>query len=485
MMQLLLVKGNFNMMNSDDLSADIDGYNVTLSRKDKTIMVSLNKKDKSILEGKFAFYKLNELILLPIFKEAVPGENEVLVNVWHTKKAPGVIIKYATKQHLAIVFTTEGEVDEYFEQFISAAGILSIKEEFKGTSNTYFDEVRFVQCLASHHLTVEMLRHEHHFSESRISLLAEHQFNFTTLLKQGVSLQQIKEMKPELLTLINLQDILSLVTLEQITGKNHTAPPVPKMEFRFPEWPPTQGTARTFGGLFNIRYANNRCEISYRHKKNGELALMTLRVDRPQEEEKITLDAEINKVSPERLIHDWYHLPECRSDLSGFITRRLYCPELNFVITKKLAPTFPERKYDEAVSIPIGINPVYYREQRFAHFLMKKGCPLESFRKLPGMTNIKLMTLCFHHDLLVCLLKKGMVLTDFAKIDENRLLHVFDNKDSAIRALHFVKPAELFSLKQKATYCPSHQLFTQVRSEMNEPDSDDEEHSYPASSVPV
>ncbi len=471
-------------MSSDDFSTHVIGYNGNLSRENKTAEITLFKGAQSFLHGTFSFYKINKLKSLPIFQKAEAGEVETLVNGWYTKTAPGVVIKFATEKNLAFVFTSEDATEEQFKLFIPVARSLCNDDDFKGKANSYFDEVSFVHFLASHQLTVDMLRHDHHFSESRISLLVAHQYNFRALLKHGVCLQQIKEMRSVLLAESDLPDVLRLVTLDQISGKNHIAPSAPKMVFQLPEWEPnrTKGTARSESGPFDMEFANNACEISYHHKKNGTLAIMSLRAVAPEAKHK--LDAGIKGLIPERLIHDWYHLPECRSEFSGFITRKIYCPSLNLAIIKKIAPSFPEQKYDDAIDIPCGINPAYYREQQFANFLIKKGCPLESLRQLPGMTYIKLMTLYAHQDLLIALLKRGMALTDFAKIDENRLLHVFAYEYSAIRALRFVKPAELLGMEQRTLHCSSRMFSSHVISEMDESDSE-EECSYAASSVPV
>ncbi|WP_147279884.1 hypothetical protein [Legionella worsleiensis] len=361
--------------------------------------------------------------------------------------------------------------------------------------------MRFIDFLSSHYLTLDMLYHDYRFSKRQVSLLAKHQHNFDTLLKHGISLSQIKKINPKLLGVSDIENVLRLVTLEQIAGTSTTPPPIPEKVFSYPKLHFTDGIVRSFkvytysklhpvsrisqffNEPFNIKSTTNLCEVEYRNNK-GDIVKMSLNTYTPTVEEKSLLDEEIKNIIPERLIHDWYHLSESHSDSTVEINKKIYSPECNFVINKKISLEFPEKRFNDAVPQPFGINPAYHQEQNFTHFLMKKGYPLEAYRQLPGMTTIKLLTLCTHFDFLIFLLEKGMVLTDFVDIDENSLLYVFDNQYAEITALKFVDPHELFGLRQKKLNSSSVIFFSQAPSERNKIDCCTSEYSHAASSTP-
>lgn len=471
-------------MDDDEVVTDIDRYEFDddVVQKDKRIKIKIVKKDGTILNAVFSFYKLKKLKSLSLYQEANQGEDETLVHDWHMKTAPGMIIKYATDKQLAFVFTSSGSLAESFKLFHYATSILGNKKLFKEYS-CYFDEVRFVGCLAAHHVTVKMLRDEYHFSESRIALLVKYEHKFNVLMQHGATLQQIKNMNPDLLAETDLYGVLKLVTLDQIMGINHNPPPAPKARFRYSENLTMQGKGKTLNGRCEIEFSKDHYDLKYHHKNSAKISALTIRSYTPDEKEKNLLDCGLQGNTPQQLIHDWYHLDDDRSEQTDGVIKKIYSPELNLVIAKKLSSDFPVKKVEHQLNSPLGINPIYYQELRFEHILQKHGCSLASFRKMPGMTVMKLKIMSDQCQFFIFLLKNGMALTDFARIDEDRLLFVFNESSSAKNALHYVKPAELFGFELKKVRPSSSGFFSQAFSEVNEFECSHAESSHAASSV--
>lgn len=418
-----------------------------------------------------AVYKRSELESLPVFQQAQDGEPELLINQWFTKVTPDCVIKFGAKKQLAFVVTFEQASEANFK-LVAGYGILGFRTAQLDGKHHYFDELAFANMIQRFNLSIDILRNEHQFNKRQLLLLCKHRYNFETLLERGVSLSDIKHRYFDLLPLSDLESLLSLITLKQISGHSHTPPPVPG-DLRFEPF-----KCSNLGG--SAQYPPYSCEC-----KNGRQAIyyrdqpiMTMYM--ADTATMSTWGAETAELTPESLIHNWYHLPEQRPDSSSMVLRRVYCPELNQGIVTELFPGFSEKQYEAAVRPILFLDTDYEKERQFAEYVKRHKSSLETLRQLPGMTAVKLMILCDNHYSLSQCLKHNMTLSDFAKIDEARMLHVFEHSGSAHDALKLVGASGLFGLKKTE---PGRTLLTRFfnppapETTIEESSSDDEETS--------
>lgn len=422
-----------------------------------------------------SWYERRDLLSLPVFKEAVDAEPEWLISKWFTRISPGVIIKFASDKELALVLEFEGASEENLKKLArKAAWLLKVGTNCKEEKNNYFQELCFAWRLNSLNLSIETLRTEHRFSRKELFLLAQRWDTFEVLLKQGLSIQEIKGSFSKWMKMWDLDSLLSLITIGQILGKEHTPPPAPEKAFQRAR--PLSDWSRGTQAEFSYSSSNNECNITYHDNKK-----LIIRVITPEESDVSRLDAEVEGREAERLIHDWYHLPGKHSDASDYVERRIYCPELKLVVIEQKDPLLT----DERMVSPKDIDDIYYKEKRFAAFLQNRGSSLEMLRKTSGMTATKLSIMCEDILFVSYLLKKGMKLTDFAMIDENRLRHVFKHSRVADTALKYVSVSELFDQKRLTSAHSSGRFFSSVSTEIEESCQDDEDKPAVAcSSVP-
>jgi hypothetical protein len=94
------------------------------------------------------------------------------------------------------------------------------------------------------------------------------------------------------------------------------------------------------------------------------------------------------------------------------------------------------------------IDFVFYKEKKFTDFLTLKGCPIDRFRNLPGMSERKLKLLFENHYTMDRLLNTGINIEELADIHELRLENVLLNFNKIEDALKFVTMKQILDLPE-------------------------------------
>ena len=400
---------------------------------------------------KIHVYELEQLRQSKLFQDAMEVSTEQLVALWHTKKSKnGKLIKYATNDELALVFSTSnGDVEEHF-----------FRSKYRFRKLDYFKECNFVQFLEQRNSSVAELRATPGMDENRIRLLVNNLDSFKTLLDINYSLEQIAQIKPSIIESRypkQLSKALKYATMEQLLGQSHTPPVAPLVKTLYPISFADVGLGKltqfgTFGDEI-IRHASSSEQLNLTYSKKYFMiethpSKWTARLEVLTEERKQALDSKILELQPEKMLFEWYHLEE--KNAAGTMEQIIYCPEVNWVISEKKDSAFPETS--ELLETSFNSLP-FYIERTFANLLRKHGSSFEALRSIPGMTEFKIFTMCLNQRGVSKLLGQGIQLEDFARIRGRRLAYVLSKLSCNFDvecAMEYVDVRELLGLAQQS-----------------------------------
>lgn len=414
------------------ISIDGNGSSARITFEDK----DTRQETSAILQ----VYELHLLKSLQIFKKN-PCEKQVekLINTWYTIKTDGVIIKFATQNELAFAFSAENVEDCFSKWNGIHAGELN-----------YFEEIQFIK-----RFTIEQLDSILGMDAERIKLLVKNQVSFVTLLHCGITIEQIGKLelsvlKKYLSSSFKLPDALTLVTIQQILGLEHTPPAIPeassgqKLHY-------LGGSDSGSAGGFSYKFNDNKIIVT--HTSNQTTLTVTFGTLTETGKTEFSL-IDFSTCNSEHLVHDWYHISDTAAT-SDNPAKAMYCPELGYVINETSQGPFPVQHFKE--NCPHMLHEIlYYREKSFIIFLEEYGITLGELRELPGMTQPKIDELFKHRFILFSLLKTGIQFADLAKVEQDRLSCVLSNYAKTEAALEFTNVFEVLGLGEApSTYSPA------------------------------
>jgi|GEM_PF-5483373 len=442
--------------------------------KGDTAFITFTDKERNEKEAEIKVYTLSNLKKNAIFKNAsVDPESEFLFNTWFCKRSEKAIIKYASEKQLAFVFSSDQDIDDEFKKALDCYFFYSVE---------YFKEAEFCNILNQKlAINITQLRAIAGMSNSRIEYYVNHSSKFADLLDLGFSISQLGAMKSvriELLSdkcyqikeLLNLgitieqlelvglarlkkyfdmsyriNSILEFISIQQVMGLDH-APLASNKAF-------IPGNQRHislpyFGsgtmGEFSYESDNNNIKIVHTDRNTSIKTNFNLEFGNPTEDSIAKLKSSIKNKKKLELVHNWYLILKATNETKGELTIS-YCPELNYLVKETSGELFPEEGLKKDY-LPLLVGARFYEEIRFDDFLIEKGCPIDQFRKLPGMSQSKLELLCNHYSTMTKIVDKGINIEKFALIDEARLSHIIINYHQAEKALEFVDIFELLDL---------------------------------------
>ncbi|HEX2549756.1 MAG TPA: hypothetical protein VHM20_07995, partial [Gammaproteobacteria bacterium] len=420
-----------------------DGLIDLLRNEDDPSKAEITLMDRSRNEKKTELQVFHHatLMKMPDYLLAVEDKKtENLVNTWRTKKNKKTIFKVAGETELAFSYTSPNDV----ETDLARISVLRLREI------DYFNEVSFCKFLETQlKLSIDQLRMISGMDKSRIHFLLKNSSGFESLIKNGLTIEQlgimsqeslqllmahIKELKqliqhgvtssqiatidyPALkkafdlsyywrnaLKFISIQQVLGLdakpLSLEKIQNQknniyDHMSPLGGKVLFSI-------GVGRTEFGEYVIHAESTSTTKTVKiiHKKHKEVfsaSAGTLKDEAIQEFEEMIKD-----MPPILLIHEWFIV----SHEEG---RILYCPSSKNIIQEKQEAKAPKQVLDFAKS-----RFDFYKELQFIEFLAEKGCPIEELRTLPGMSYYKFKLLFENLLTMEKLLSEGIKIKDFA-----------------------------------------------------------------------
>lgn len=150
------------------------------------------------------------------------------------------------------------------------------------------------------------------------------------------------------------------------------------------------------------------------------------------------------------LVHNWYIIGKYTSTKNEVLSI-FYCPELQFVVKEVIDQDFPVDQFKQEMTHII-FTISFYRELSFAEKIKKYNFTIDKLKSLPGMTQNKLSLLYDNQTIFEDLIAHGLHISDFARINEKRLVYIIKNYDELKESLDFISVYEFTNIPQ---YSPS------------------------------
>ena len=190
---------------------------ITITGEDKDISdsakITFEYHDGTEKTATLKVYQLSKLKSSSLFKQAKETGTESLLHSWTTKKSQQHIIKFSTDKELAVVFSSESDVEEDFLKLV----------EGHFDQIEYFTELKFQDHLKSISISMQQLRSITGMDDEKIQLLTNNLSGFKRLSENGISLSTIGTMNTARLQVLlkSIHHLLQLlpygITLHQIT----------------------------------------------------------------------------------------------------------------------------------------------------------------------------------------------------------------------------------------------------------------------------
>lgn len=464
-------KLNTDIFHGQSSSRDMNG-GIEIIGNGNMASITFTDKNRRETKATIKVYKLRLLKKSHDFKNSTEeASDENLINTWKTRRGSNTIIKYSGNDQLAFVFSSDGNIDEAF------LNLLSHREFYR---IDYLNEIKFYRLLQDQAgLSIDQLRDIPGISEKRVQLLFESSSALAALLSHEVTIKQLASLNDELFQLLlktdsvikrvlnlgltmdqlqhvnlaklsncmdnswELEDALKFVTIEQILGINHNPKRI------------ADGSASRrksggivclggFGGGSGGGYIHEHDDnsITIEHEQSG--AKLSIKFGALKDEARSVFDKAIEELELVELIHKWYAFPA--KTTNGQRKNIFYCPELQLMHLETIDLSFPEDDFRNGYNSYLLLSTTYYKENEFIKYLKERGHSLLELKQIPGMSLQKLELLCAHEHDLAFLLKAGISMPDFAKVELNRLTYILENSIKAERALKFVDARELLGI---------------------------------------
>ncbi len=427
------------------------------------ITLTNQQQDKKILKA--MVFHLDNLKKSAIYQSSIADiKSEKLVNTWTTRRNGNYLFKVSSDKQMAFSLLSDDADNDL-------ARLTSIRF---GAIIDYFKEIYFCSYLQNKlNLSIDQLRTIPGMDETHINLLLENYLMLENLIELGFTIQQLGTMSlkhiqllldhylslvslfthhvtPEQISQINydklkyffnnslyINDALKFVTIEQILGLNSQPKPLSEMK----EEKSTERMIGHFGSsqgqfgdyITSTEFSTNKAEVKITHLKNtGTFQAMGVTLT---EESKQTFEKLTQENPPVKLIHQWYVIKNNNDQI-------LYCPELRNLTVETRGLEVPKDILELAMC-----EFQFYKEKRFIEFLSTKGCSIDRFHTLPGMTDTKLKLLFANKYAMEQLMGFGIKVEEFANIDEPRLRHALKHSREMESALKFVSIHDILNAK--------------------------------------
>jgi hypothetical protein len=447
-------------------STSFGGISLDAEKDSSQAKIIFYDKDRHKKLANLRVFELKKLKKMPLFQSSSEdAKPEKLISTWTTHRNANTIFKVAGDEQLALTFTSNDVQNDFQKLFTLDLRMID-----------YFNELNFCTFLKNNlNLSIDQLRLITGMNEYRIRYLLKHYGDFQSLILQGFTIEQLGIIsQPQLDLLLNnsyqldkifkhgvtpsqlvtvnydllnkffnqftyIDNTLKFITIQQILGLN--SKPLPLAEIKIDNYFHgkivgyiSSSNSELAGYLTTCESSMNKQTVKIQHAKSPgvfEATSIKLKDDLKDFEQMR------QQTSPIKLIHEWHVLKSAANE------RLIYCPDLRILLLENHQLKVPQNILDFGM-----IDFVFYKEKKFTDFLTLKGCPIDRFRNLPGMSERKLKLLFENHYTMDRLLNTGINIEELADIHELRLENVLLNFNKIEDALKFVTMKQILDLPE-------------------------------------
>lgn len=295
--------------------------------------------------------------------------------------------------------------------------------------------------------------------EQKLDYFEKHSNEIQTLIKHGISLNQLKsfefkKLQNVIAVIDELNNILKVVTLKQIFDIDHEPPSLPT------------NYKVVFPPVIAVEHEKFDEEIRFKFRKDEHDSCMithdnssyTLRYEKLRGFDPLFDNDNVNyfnklasKQPVIRYLHQWFEVPvvDHINNLHE-IQHAYYSPDICIVIFESYDKSFPIDKFRQKHP-NVKVRFPYYQEIHIEKNLSELDYSFDKMRALKGMTETKLRILTNAICMTQTLLNEKVTLSDLALVDEKRLSFLIENYSEYRKALTLVDGKEILGLNSRNT----------------------------------